>query len=177
MRGKPATTAAWRPKHPRLARRQALCWGAAGVAGALGLSLRVHAATPPQAPALAPELPPALAAALARFTAGATPREGRVQLDLPELVENGNAVPVTVSVPGPHPTGQHVLALAIFAGRNPLPDVAVFTLAGAPGPARVSTRIRLATSQTVVAAARLADGSVWTRRVDVLVTLAACVEG
>jgi sulfur-oxidizing protein SoxY len=173
MHGKPASTPALRPKHPRLARRQALSLGAAGVAGALGLSLRVHAATPPQAPALAP----ALAAALARFTAGATVREGRVQLDLPELVENGNAVPVTVSVPGPHPTGQHVLALALFAGRNPLPEVAVFTLAGTPGPARVSTRIRLATSQPVVAAARLADGSVWTRRVDVLVTLAACIEG
>jgi sulfur-oxidizing protein SoxY len=69
-----------------------------------------------------------------------------------------------------------VLAMALFAGRNPQPDVAIFTLSGTPSVARVSTRIRLATSQPVVAAARLADGSVWTRRVDVLVTLAACVE-
>lgn len=158
-----------RPAHPAWARRRALAAGAAGVAGALGLSLSTRAATPPDAPALA--------SALTRFAAGAPVREGRVQLDLPELVENGNAVPVTVSVPGPHPAGQHVLALALFAGRNPLPDVAVFTLAGAPGGARVSTRIRLTTSQRVLAAARLADGSVWTRHVDVLVTLAACIEG
>lgn len=172
MRGKPQPGLAWRHASSGLARRRALAVGAAGVAGALGglgLSLRARAATLADAPGLA--------SALARFTAGANVREGRVQLDLPELVENGNAVPVTVSVPGPHPPGQHVLALALFAGRNPLPDVAVFSLSGAPGPARVSTRIRLATSQTVVAAARLADGSVWTRRVDVLVTLAACVEG
>ena len=154
------------------ARRRALAAGAAGLAGALGLGLcvRVHAATLADTPALA--------RALARFAGEGTPvREGRVVLELPELVENGNAVPVTISVPGPHPAGQHVLQLAILAGRNPAPEVAVFTLAGGAGPARVSTRIRLATSQPVVAAARLADGSVWARRVDVLVTLAACVEG
>ena len=130
-----------------------------------------------QARAATAEDPPALLQALARFAGGAPLREGRVQIELPELVENGNAVPVTVSVPGPHAPGQTVVALALFAGRNPQPDVAVFSLPGLPGVARVSTRIRLATSQPVVAAARLADGSVWTRRVDVLVTLAACIEG
>jgi sulfur-oxidizing protein SoxY len=156
------------PSHPGLARRRALAAGAAGMVGALGLSLRVRAAASPDTTALA--------LALARFAAGVPLQEGRVQLELPELVENGNAVPVTVTVPGPHGPGQHVLAMALFAGRNPQPDVAIFTLSGTPSVARVSTRIRLATSQPVVAAARLADGSVWTRRVDVLVTLAACVE-
>lgn len=164
----PATTDTRPSGCDGLGRRQALAAGAAGLAGALGVCVRARAST------LAD--PPALASALARFAAGVTVREGRVRLELPELVENGNAVPVTISLPGPHPSGQHVLALALFAGRNPLPDVAIFTLEGAPGVARVSTRIRLATSQPVVAAARLADGSVWTRRVDVLVTLAACVE-
>ena len=157
---------------PRVGRRAALAKGLAGMAGAAGawgLSLEVRAATGADAPALG--------AALMRFAAGAPLREGRVQLEVPELVENGNAVPVTVSVPGPHAAGEQVLELALFAGRNPLPEVAVFNLAGSPGAARVSTRIRLATSQAVVAAARLADGSVWTRRVDVLVTLAACLEG
>lgn len=150
-------------------RRVALAAGASGLAGALGLKVEARASTEQD--------PPALAQALARFAGGATVREGRVQLELPELVENGNAVPVTVSVPGPHAPGQAVAALALFAGRNPQPEVAVFGLPGLPGVARVSTRIRLATSQPVVAAARLGDGSVWTRRVDVLVTLAACVEG
>jgi sulfur-oxidizing protein SoxY len=152
-----------------LRRRTTLAAGASALAGALGLSVQARAATA--------EDPPALLQALARFAGGAPLREGRVQIELPELVENGNAVPVTVSVPGPHAPGQTVVALALFAGRNPQPDMAVFSLPGLPGVARVSTRIRLATSQPVVAAARLADGSVWTRRVDVLVTLAACIEG
>ena len=119
----------------------------------------------------------ALQAALARFAAGAPVREGRVQLELPEMVENGNAVPTTVSVDSPMSAADHVVAIALFTGRNPLPEVAEFRLGPRAGRARVVTRIRLATSQKVVAAARMSDGSVWTRTMDVLVTLAACVEG
>lgn len=119
----------------------------------------------------------ALQAALARFAAGAPVREGRVQLELPEMVENGNAVPTTVDVDSPMSAADHVVAIALFTGRNPLPEVAEFRLGPRAGRARVVTRIRLATSQKVVAAARMSDGSVWTRTMDVLVTLAACVEG
>lgn len=119
----------------------------------------------------------ALQAALARFAAGAPVREGRVQLELPEMVENGNAVPTTVSVDSPMSATDHVVAIALFTGRNPRPEVAEFRLGPRAGRARVVTRIRLATSQKVVAAARMSDGSVWTRTMDVLVTLAACVEG
>ena len=119
----------------------------------------------------------ALQAALARFAGGAPVREGRVQLELPEMVENGNAVPTTVSVDSPMSAADHVVAIALFTGRNPLPEVAEFRLGPRAGRARVVTRIRLATSQKVVAAARMSDGSVWTRTMDVLVTLAACVEG
>jgi sulfur-oxidizing protein SoxY len=119
----------------------------------------------------------ALQAALARFAAGAPVREGRVQLELPEMVENGNAVPTTVSVDSPMSATDHVVAIALVTGRNPLPEVAEFRLGPRAGRARVVTRIRLATSQKVVAAARMSDGSVWTRTMDVLVTLAACVEG
>jgi len=154
-------------------------WGAAGSA---------HAQTPagstPAGPsALAPpdmaafRESPELRAAMARFAGSAVPEEGGVQLDIPELVENGNAVPVTVQVDSPMTAADHVVALALFSGRNPLPEVAEFRLGPANGVARVSTRIRLATSQKVVAAARMADGRVRTRHVDVLVTLAACVEG
>jgi len=146
-----------------------LAAAAASLSAALLVRPRAHAATLADAPALE--------AALARFAGTGAVREGRVQLELPELVENGNAVPVTVSMAAARSEPERVVALALFAGRNPLPDVAVFELHGHSGAARVSTRIRLATSQPVVAAARLADGSVWTRRVDVLVTLAACVEG
>jgi sulfur-oxidizing protein SoxY len=120
---------------------------------------------------------PELRAALARFAGSAVPVEGGVHLDIPELVENGNAVPVTVRVDSPMTATDHVVALALFTGRNPLPEAGEFRLGPANGVARVSTRIRLATSQKVVAAARLSDGRVRTRHVDVLVTLAACVEG
>ena len=119
--------------------------------------------------------PESLQAVIAAFSAGAPVRDGRVQLDISPLVENGNTVPVTVSVPGAAPAS--VRRLALFTERNPQPEVAVFTLGPLAGRAQVATRMRLATSQTVVALAQLADGSVWQRRVEVVVTLAACVEG
>lgn len=119
---------------------------------------------------------PELRAALARFAGGAVPQEGGVHLDMPDMVENGNAVPVTVRVDSPMTAADHVVAIALFTGRNPLPEVAEFRLGPANGLAQVATRIRLATSQKVVAAARMADGRVRTRHMDVLVTLAACVE-
>ena len=104
-------------------------------------------------------------------------REGRVLLEIAELVENGNAVPVTVSVASPMTVADHVVALALFNERNPQRDVARFRLSARAGRAEVSTRIRLATSQRLVALARMSDGSVWQQSVDVVVTLAACIEG
>lgn len=119
--------------------------------------------------------PDSMQAAIDAFTGGGAVREGRVKLDISPLVENGNTVPVTVSVPGVEAAA--VRRLALFTERNPQPEVAVFTLGPLAGSAQVATRIRLATSQTVVALAQMADGSVWQHRVDVVVTLAACVEG
>ena len=71
----------------------------------------------------------------------------------------------------------HVQAIAIFNERNPQRDVAVFTLGPRAGKAEVATRMRLATSQRLAAVARLSDGSCWQHRVDVVVTLASCIEG
>lgn len=121
--------------------------------------------------------PDALAEAIASFTAGAVVRAGRVTIDVPRLVENGNAVPVTVAVASPMTAEDHVAAIAIFNERNPERDVARFELTPRMGRASVSTRIRLATSQRLVAVARLSDGSFWSGAADVVVTLAACVEG
>ena len=156
------------PLAPLSSRRSALA--AAAAAGACVLLK----ARPAKASAAAD--PPDLRAAMARFIGGATLREGRIAIDLPEMVENGNAVPVTVQVDSLMTERDHVTALALFSSRNPSPEVAEFRLGPRNGRARVATRIRLATSQQVVAVARMSDGSVWTRRVDVLVTLAACVE-
>ena len=119
--------------------------------------------------------PEALQAAIVAFSGSALVRDGRVRLDISPLVENGNTVPVTISVPGLDAT--EVRRLALFTERNPQPEVAVFQLGPLAGRAWVATRIRLATSQTVVAVAQLADGSCWQHRLQVVVTLAACVEG
>ena len=151
---------------PGLSRRTLL---AAGVgAGALLVQTRA---------AQASTLPPELEAAIAAFTAGAPVREGRVMLDIAQLVDNGNAVPVTVSVDSPMTAADHVVALALFNERNPQRDVFTTRLGPRSGRARVSSRIRLATSQKLVAVARMRDGSCWSKTVDVIVTLAACIEG
>ncbi len=100
-------------------------------------------------------------------------KDGLIHLDLPVMVENGNSVAITVSVTDPP---SPVEAIHVFAEGNPLPRVAVFRFGPCSGAPRVTTRMRLATSQTVIAIARLRDGSCWRDSVDTLVTLAACIE-
>jgi sulfur-oxidizing protein SoxY len=126
-------------------------------------------------PALA--TPEDMAAAVLAYTGGVRPQTGKVALDIAQLVENGNAVPVTIRVDSPMTAAAHVTAIALFNERNPLPDVVRFTLGPRAGKAEVSTRIRLATSQQLLAVARLSDGSWWQAAADVVVTLAACIEG
>lgn len=121
--------------------------------------------------------PQALQAAIAAFADGRTPRDGRVTLDVAPLIENGNAVPLAVRVQSPMTADDHVRQIALFNERNPNTEIAVFHLGPRNGRAVVSTRIRLATSQRLVALAKLNDGSVWQQGVDVIVTLAACIEG
>jgi sulfur-oxidizing protein SoxY len=117
-----------------------------------------------------------LAAAIKQFAAGASVTEGRVEFDIAPLVENGNTVPITVRVQSAMSESDHVKAIAIFNESNPQRDVANFFLGPRAGRATVATRIRLATSQQLVAVAKMSDGSCWSKTVDVLVTLAACVE-
>jgi sulfur-oxidizing protein SoxY len=117
---------------------------------------------------------PAEVSALIKELVGEAPsRDGLIHLDLPVMVENGNSVSMSVSVADPP---SPVETIHVFAEGNPLPRVAVFHFGPRSGAPRVSTRIRLATSQTVIAIARLRDGSCWRDSVDLLVTLAACIE-
>jgi sulfur-oxidizing protein SoxY len=118
-----------------------------------------------------------LKAAIAAYSGGREPKPGRVTIDVARLVDNGNAVPVTVRVDSPMSVADHVRAIALFNERNPERDVARFALSERSGRAVVSTRIRLATSQQLVAIATMSDGSLWSGAVDVVVTLAACIEG
>ncbi len=114
--------------------------------------------------------------ALKAYAGGSLIQEGRVKLDIASLVENGNTVPITVTVQSPMSTTDHVTAIAVFNERNPQTEVFKFALGPRAGRASVSTRIRLATSQKLVAVARMNDGSFWSHSVDVVVTIAACLE-
>ena len=112
-----------------------------------------------------------------RWAGGRAVTEGRVRLEIAELVENGNAVPIRVSVDSsPMTAADHVQEIVVFNEKNPLRDVVRFSFSPASGRAQADTRIRLATSQQLVALARMSDGSQWSHRVEVVVTLAACVE-
>lgn len=115
--------------------------------------------------------------ALDKYAAGARITAGKVKLAIAELVDNGNVVPVTVTVDSPMTAANHVKSIAIFNEKNPQRDVARFALGPRAGKASVTTRIRLATSQKLVAVARMSDDTYWSHSVDVIVTLAACIEG
>lgn len=120
--------------------------------------------------------PQELSAAIDAFTGGKVPRAGRVTLNVSPLVENGNTVPMTVTVESPMSAADHVVSIAVFNERNPQREVANFYLGPRAGRAVVASRIRLATSQRLVAVAKLSDGSHWSHTIDVVVTLAACIE-
>ena len=137
------------------------------LAGAIGVAL-----VPPRANAT----PESMAAAIRAVTGDAPVREGRVTLEVPPLVENGNAIPLAVAVASPMTDADRVTEIHVFNQTNPQPQVASFRLGPMLGRARVATRIRLADSQTLVAIARMSDGSFWSARADVIVTLAACLE-
>jgi sulfur-oxidizing protein SoxY len=123
------------------------------------------------------EATPAMLNSAIRNVVGEAPlRTGRVKLDIPPLVENGNTVPMTVSVTSPMSEDDYVRSIHVFNEKNPLPYIGNFYLGPAAGRAQVSTRIRLADSQKVVAIAQMSDGSFWSASVDVVVTLAACTE-
>jgi sulfur-oxidizing protein SoxY len=137
----------------------------AGSAAVLGVTLRPAEATPAM-----------LASAIREVVGAAVVRSGKVRLEVPPLVENGNTVPLTVSVASPMTESDYVRSIHVFNEKNPQPNVGNFYLGVQAGRAQVSTRIRLADSQKIVAVAKLSDGSFWSASVDVVVTLAACTE-
>ena len=114
--------------------------------------------------------------AIRKVVGSASVKKGRVKLELPPLVENGNTVPLAVSVESPMSEADHVRAIHVFNEKNPQPDVVSFRFGPRAGRASVATRIRLADTQTVVAICELSDGSFWSASAAVVVTLAACLE-
>ena len=109
-----------------------------------------------------------------KFTGGKTATEGRVRLDLPEIAENGNTVPMTVSVESPMTEQSYVSDVLVVADGNPRGGIATFHFSPASGVAEANTRIRLAETQNVIAVAKMNDGSVFMASKQVKVTIGGC---
>ena len=140
--------------------------GSAAVAGAVPVvTLRPLEATPAM-----------LTSAIRNVVGEAPVRTGKVKLDIPPLVENGNNVPMTVRVESPMTSTEYVKSIHVFNEKNPQPNIGNFYIGPSAGRAQISTRIRLADTQKVVAIARLSDDSFWSTSVYIVVTLAACTE-
>jgi len=118
----------------------------------------------------------ALQEAIGKVVGNSPVRTGRVKLDIPPLIDNGNAVPVTVEVESPMTQADHVKAIHLFTERNPQPYVFSAHLGPRAGKARVAARARIADTGDVVAIAQMSDGSFWQESVKVIVTLSACLE-
>jgi sulfur-oxidizing protein SoxY len=156
----PVTTAASRRSF--LARSAGLAASAAGLTVVPSASLRAT--------------PQAMQQLIRKIVGEALVQSGKVRLEVPPLVENGNAVPLTVSVESPMNEADHVKAIHVVNEKNPQPHVISVTLGPLAGRAKLSTRIKHTDSQRVTALAEMSDGSFWAASADVIVTLAACVE-
>jgi sulfur-oxidizing protein SoxY len=113
-------------------------------------------------------------AELAKLLAGATPTEGRITLELPEIAENGNFVPVTMTVTSPMTADDYIKSIHLLSTSNPIAAVATFHLTPLNGLARVQSRIRLSKTQEVVALAKLSNGSIEIATLLVKVTIGGC---
>ncbi len=127
--------------------------------------LRLGAAAVALMPAAA-EASNGVSEAIARFTGGAEPADGGVRLEVPEIADNGGAVPVRIAAPGAR-------RIALFAEANPYPGVAVFAF-GSLAPPAATIRIRLARSQKVIAVAEMADGTFRRTARRIAVTVGGC---
>ena len=114
--------------------------------------------------------------AIEKLVGKAEVRTGRIKLEIAPYSENGNSVACAATVESPMTPADHVTSIHIFNEKNPQPEVIAAHIGPRAGRATFSTRIRLSDTQTVVAIARLSDGSFWSDSANVIVTLGACLE-
>jgi len=149
--------------------RRDLLIGAGTIAGGIGLAGLV-AVRPSEA------TPATMQEAIRKVVGEATVNKGKVKLDIPPLTENGNTVACGVSVDSPMTADSYVKAIHVFNEKNPQPNVISIQLGPRAGRAAITTRIRLADTQSVTAIAELSDGTFWSDSVEVIITLGACLE-
>lgn len=145
-------------------KRRTILQGAAALALLPGITVRAAEALP--------SIP-----ALDAWLAGRVPQLARLKVDLPRIADNGFAVPMRIAVPGPFAPGPYVKSVRIFSETNPVPDVAVFEFAKPVERMELDTRIRLAGTQQVVTVAEMTDGKLYANAIEVVVTLAGCMDG
>jgi len=136
-------------------------------AGSVGLALAVRPAE---------ATPASMKQAIRQIVGEANVKPGKIKLDLPPLVENGNSVAMSVTVDSPMTAKDHVKAIHVFTEKNPQPNIISVQLGPRAGKAEIQTRVRLADTQSVVAICEISDGSFWSDTVDVIITLGACLE-
>ena len=147
----------------QLSRRATLMLGAGGAAlTVLGWNGRAQADAK------------AAAEQIAKFTGGKAAQKAKVSIELPEIAENGNTVPLAVSVDAPMTADNYVSEILVVADGNPNPGVATFHLSAMSGKAEASTRIRLATTQNIVVVAKTSKGALYTGQKLVKVTIGGC---
>jgi sulfur-oxidizing protein SoxY len=137
------------------------------VAGGAGLALTVRPAE---------ATPASMKQAVRQIVGEAAVKRGKIRLDLPPLVENGNSVTMGVTVDSPMTAKDHVKAIHVFTEKNPQPNVISVQLGPRAGKAEIQTRVRLADTQSVLAICEMSDGTFWSDTVDVIITLGACLE-
>lgn len=150
--------------HRTLSRREMLT-----VVASVGLTAFVRIE-----PAIA--TPTSMKAAIRNVVGEAPIKQGKVKIDVPPLVENGNTVALAIEVDSPMTQTNYVKAIHVFNELNPQPNVISVRIGPRAGRARITTRFRLADTQTVVAIAEMNDGTFWEAKADVVVTLQACLE-
>lgn len=146
-------------------RRKVLALAGTGVIAVAGIGLFPGAASADAA---------AVAKAIKKLIGDKSTKSGRIKLELPEIAENGNTVPVGFEVESPMTDSDYVKAVHLFAEKNPAPDVATYRFSPGSGKAKVSTRMRLLKSQNIVAVAEMSDGSIYMVKKAVKVTIGGC---
>ena len=147
----------------QLSRRDALALGASGAALTVtGWSTRASAAVKEAAEQIA------------KFTGGKAAEKGKITIDLPEIAENGNTVPLSITVDSPMTANSYVSDVLVVADGNPRAGLATFHFTPMSGRAEAATRIRLAATQNIIVVAKTSDGKIFTDQKQVKVTIGGC---